>query len=177
MKQQQLLLVDNNDTFSGKYEEKEICHRGKGIHHRAFVVCLFNEKNEILLQLRKHKRWDKFWDVTSISHVLHLTDHDESYEEAGLRSLKDEMGIEDVDLQKIGGFNYFAEYKNDMCENEYCAVLVGIYNGKVKPNLDLIYEYKWMNTIAFTTDTKKYPQIYAPWTILTAEVLEGNKKI
>ncbi len=175
MKKQYVLLVDDKDTFLGKYEEKEKCHRGKGIHHRAFVVCLFNEKSEILLQLRKHKRWDKFWDVTSISHVLHLIDHDEMYEEAGRRSLRDEMGIKDVSLRKIGGFNYFAKDKNDMCENEYCAVLVGTYNGEIKPNLDLIYEYKWMNIKAFIADAKKHAFLYAPWTILTAELVATTR--
>jgi isopentenyl-diphosphate delta-isomerase len=171
MKKQFLLVVDDTDTFLGEYKEKELCHRGKGIHHRAFVVCLFNKKNEILLQLRKHKRWDKFWDVTSISHVLHLPDYDETYEQAGRRSLKDEMGITGVALKKVGGFNYFAEHKNDMCENEYCAVLVGTYTGDVFPNSEVLYKYKWMDKKAFITDCKKNPRVYAPWTLFTAELL------
>lgn len=166
-----LLVVDDQDTFSGVYKEKELCHRGKGIHHRAFVVCLFNHKNELLLQLRKHKRWDKFWDVTSISHVLHLPNHDETYEEAGKRALKDEMGITDVEIKKIGGFNYFAEHADDMCENEYCAVLVGTYTGEIFPNTDVLYTYKWMSKTAFIVDCKKNPRVYAPWTILTANLL------
>src|SRR5579864_2189064 len=122
MNDQKLLLVDNNDTFLGEYTEKELCHTGNGKHHRAFVVVVFNDANQILLQKRKHKRFDNVWDVAAISHVLHLSDHDETYEEAALRSLKTEMDIPEISLQKIGAFNYFARY-GTQCENEYCAIL------------------------------------------------------
>lgn len=170
---QYLLLVDNNDTFLGKYEEKEICHTGQGIRHRAFVVCIFNDKDEILLQYRKHKRWDKFWDVTAISHVLHLPTHDETYQEAASRSLKKEMGIEGVAIKKIGGFDYFAKY-GEQCENEYCAVLVGNYSGNIIPNPEDVYEYKWMEKEQFIADCKNNPSIYAPWTILAAEQISKD---
>ena len=81
MEEQQLLLVDEKDEFLGQYAPRSACHTGKGLHHRAFAVCLFNKSGQILLQKRKHKLWDNFWDVTAISHPLHLLDRDESYQE------------------------------------------------------------------------------------------------
>ncbi|MEN9406843.1 MAG: hypothetical protein RLZZ455_59 [Candidatus Parcubacteria bacterium] len=169
---QQLIIVDENDVPTGAYEDKGECHFGDGIHHRAFVVLLENSKGEVLLQLRKHVRWDKYWDLTAISHVLHFSEgHDETYEEAANRSLKDEMGIRDVSIEKIGGFNYFAKY-HAHCENEYCAVLVGKYNGEVAANPDVIYEYKWMPKQEFITDVKKNPEKYTPWAIETVKFLE-----
>lgn len=175
MVNQSLLLVDDNDRFIG-YERRDVCHTGQGKHHRAFVVCLFNHKKEILLQKRKHQLWDGYWDVTAISHPLHLEDHDESYEEAGLRALQVEMGIAKVSLKNIGGFNYFAKYKDTLCENEYCAVLVGDYNGNVNVNAspEVVYEYKWIDIHEFIQDCKKNPEKYAPWTILTAKILESS---
>lgn len=173
MDKQYLLLVNSKDEFLGQYKEKEICHTGKGFHHRAFVVCVLNRRGEILLQYRKHKRWDQFWDVTAISHVLHLEDHDESYEEAGFRALKVEMGIQPKYLDKIGGFNYFAKY-GSQCENEFCTVLKADWNRKVFPNMNVMYRYKWMDLQEFIDDCKNNPDIYAPWTLLTAEVLEKN---
>ncbi len=167
---QTLLLVNENDEFSGQYEHRWVCHTGKGVHHRAFVVCLFNDKDEILLQKRRHMLWDGYWDVTAISHPLHLADHDESYKEAGFRSLRIEMGIDNMKLKKIGGFNYFAKHGKN-CENEYCAVLVGDYAGKVRANPDAVYAYKWMKKEEFISDCEKHPELYAPWTILTSETL------
>ena len=123
-KRQKLILVDEDDNPTGKYADKGECHFGTGLHHRAFVVLLENKKGEVLLQLRKHIRWDGYWDLTAISHVLHLDDHNETYEEAALRALKDEMGISlssgfkntggvklphPPSVQNIGGVNYFSK--------------------------------------------------------------------
>lgn len=170
MSRQLLIIVDENDVPTGQYEDKGECHFGEGIHHRAFVVLLENSKGEVLLQLRKHVRWDKFWDLTAISHVLHLEDHDETYEEAANRSLGHEMGVSGVRVKKIGGFNYFAKYHSH-CENEYCAVLIGKYDGEIAANADVIYEYKWMPKQAFIDDVKKNPDIYTPWAIETIKFL------
>lgn len=180
-----LLLVDDQDNFSGKYAEKEKCHYGNGLHHRAFVSLLQNKKGEVLLQKRKHKLWNGYWDVSAISHVLHLPDHDESYEEAANRSLKREMGIFGVTLTKTGAFNYFVK-EGKFCENEYCAILVGNYEGKVTPNSDVVYEYAWMDRDAFITDVISNPKKYTPWTILTvaklflpkhvAMIMDGNRR-
>jgi isopentenyl-diphosphate delta-isomerase len=169
---QMLIIVDENDKPTGKYEDKGECHFGTGIHHRAFVVLLENAKGEVLLQLRKHVRWDKFWDLTAISHVLHLKSHNETYEEAANRSLLDEMGISGVGIKKIGGFNYFAKYHSH-CENEYCAVLIGHFNGEVRPNNDVLYEYKWMMKNDFITDVEKHPELYTPWAIETVQILKN----
>lgn len=165
-----LILVDEQDNETGEYADKGECHFGDGLHHRAFVVLLYNSKGEVLLQYRKHVRWDKFWDLTAISHVLHLGDRNETYEEAANRSLNDEMGIDRVTLKKIGGFNYFAKYHSH-CENEYCAVLVGEYNGDVRPNPDVVYEYRWTDEKQFIEDVKNNPSAYTPWAIETATIL------
>ena len=100
---QLLLLVDNNDVFSGKYAKKKLCHAGKGLHHRAFVIVLENKKGEILLQKRKHERWSNIWDISGTSHVLHLKDRDETYEDATIRCLDNELGIKNILLSTICG--------------------------------------------------------------------------
>lgn len=181
-----LLLVDDSDTFSGKYAKRGECHFGNGLHHRAFVVVIQNKKGEILLQKRKHKLWDGYWDVSSISHVLHLEDYDETYEEAGNRSLSVEMGIPKTQLQKVGGFNYFAKFGKN-CENEYCAILLGDYDGKVKPNSDVVYEYAWVSREEFIKDVlSQKEKKYTPWAIYTvtnlflpkhvAMIMDGNRR-
>lgn len=180
-----LLLVDDQDTFNGEYAKKEKCHTGIGLHHRAFVVLLQNKKGEVLLQKRKHKLWDGYWDLTAISHVLHLEDHDESYEEAANRSLKREMGISGVTVKNVGAFNYFVK-EGRHCENEYCAILIGIYDGKVTANTDVVYEYAWMDRDVFISDVINNPKKYTPWTICTvaklflpqhvAMIMDGNRR-
>src|SRR3989344_4363604 len=143
-----LLLVDENDQFSGEYARRKECHTEKGKHHRAFIVLLEDNKGKVLLQKRKHNLWYGYWDITATSHVLHSGNHDETYQKAADRALQLEMGIPHIALKNIGGFNYYASHKEN-CENEYCAVLTGTYNGLVKPNKSSVYQYKWIDKEEF----------------------------
>jgi isopentenyl-diphosphate Delta-isomerase len=168
--QQLLLLVDENDIFSGEYAFRKLCHTGKGLHHRAFVVLLENTKGQVLLQKRKHVLWDKHWDITATTHVLHLKEHDESYDEAGQRVLLSEMGISNVPLQNSGGFNYYAKH-DSMCENEYCAILIGNYTGIVTPNPEVVYDYAWVEKKIFLGKCLSNDPSYTPWALLTGKFL------
>ncbi len=163
---QTLILVDENDNKIG-YATKEECHTGNGKHHRAFALLIFNKEKKILLQRRKHKRWDNFWDVSGASDIRHEDGKDETYEEAGERCLAAEWNF-NVKLEKIFGYNYFERYK-DMCENEYCALLVGEYNGEVIANPDHAYGFKWISLRNLVEDIEKNPDQYTPWAIIAVK--------
>jgi isopentenyl-diphosphate delta-isomerase len=174
MTEQELLLVDKNDNFLGKYAPKSRCHIGTGLHHRAFTFLILNSKGEILLQDRKHQIWDHYWDITA-SHPIHKEDGaDETYEQAASRCLKREWGV-DFPIKKLFGFNYFAKYQNNLCENEYCAVLLGKYDGEVYPNLEVAYGYKWVPLDELLKDFKIHPENYTPWLIKALEEYKLRK--
>ena len=164
---QKLLLVDKNNNLVG-YSDIKKAHTGRGKRHRAFVTALFDSKGRVLLQKRKHKLFDGFWDLTAISHNLQISGRNESYQEASNRALKKEMGILQVPVKKIGGFNYTArDGKN--CENEYCAVLVGRYDGKIKPNKREVYSAKSVLFDDFIKDITQNPKNYTPWARLAVK--------
>lgn len=169
---QTLLLVDNQDRFLGKYADRSNCHKTPGLHHRAFVTMLFNYNGEVLLQKRKHQLFGNLWDLTCASHPVHRNGKDESYEEAAARALKTEMVIKNIKLSKIGGFNYFAQDGNNFCENEYCAILTGVYNGQVSPDSDQVYKYRWISIKRFFEEVGKKPSTFTPWAKLTAAKLK-----
>lgn len=172
---QTIILVDEKDKFKGYITWKE-GHYGRGRRHRGFVVLLFDEKGNVYLQKRKHRVFDGLWDLTAISHPYRLAEgtkvqkgkstkgYDESLEEAALRSLKNEMGIGKVELKDVGAFTYFAK-DGDWCENEYCHVLVGKFDGRFKPNKKLVYEAKKVKFEEFVEDVKKNPSMFTPWAI------------
>lgn len=181
--EQTLILVDENDNFQG-YALREECHQGEGKRHRAFVTLLFDSQNQVTLQKRKHRLFDNLWDLTAISHPLHIEKkstkgtrstksrgRDESYQEASDRALKKEMGIGHVAIKKVGAFNYFAQ-DGENCENEYCAVLVGRYAGEYKPNENEVYEIKQMALAEFAKDIQKNPSKYTPWAVLAVRELK-----
>ncbi len=161
--QQVILAVDDNGKLL-RYIPKEAGHKGQGQRHLAITVLLINFKDQALLQKRKHKIFDNIWDLTGATHPLHKQDGtDESPEEATLRCLKEEWGInKKIAFKNLGFFNYFAKY-SEYCENEYCYLMIGEYDGDVSLNPKTGYEYKWMDRKEFLKDIKENPKNYTPW--------------
>lgn len=179
MADQIILACDDQGNFTGEYIPKEVGHTGEGKRHLAITVLLENEKGEVLLQKRKHQVFDDIWDFTGATHPLHLEDHDETFEEATYRCLKREYDLnpqEIINLKNLGTFNYFASYKNGLCENEHCALLVGEYNGEVKVNPEVGYGYKWMKKEEFLKDIEENPQNYSPWAVEGVKLLSRRLK-
>lgn len=162
MDTQIILACDDNGNFL-EYIPKNVGHTGEGRRHLAITVLIYNSKGELLLQRRKHKIFDNIWDFTASTHPLHTEAGDETSEEATLRALKQEYQIENIDLKKIGEFNYFAQI-SDLCENEHDVFLMGEYNGEVRLNSEVGYEYKWMDKKEFIKDLQANPEKYTPWT-------------
>lgn len=168
-----IIVCDNNGNKTNEYIPREVGHIGEGKHHLAIAVLLVNNKGEVLLQERKHKRFDKLWDLTGATDLYHFADgRDETFEEATIRCLKKEYGIEKVDnLQNLGGFNYFQKW-GEYCENEFCAMMIGEYNGEVNMNPDVGYSYKWVNKQDFLKDIENNSKNYTPWAIEGVKVLK-----
>jgi isopentenyl-diphosphate delta-isomerase len=154
-----LVIVDENDKPLG-LEEKWKCHAGKGILHRAFSVFVFNQKGELLVHQRSKEKplWPLYWSNTCCSHPL----EDESYEEAGHRRLVAEMGFSCV-LRLVGTFRYQASYQDKGSENEFCAVLVGQYDGEIHPNPQEVADWKWIASQDLREDIAADSDKYTPW--------------
>jgi isopentenyl-diphosphate delta-isomerase len=171
--EQTLILVDNNDRILG-YAPRSVCHTGKGKRHRAFVVALYNSKGEILLQRRKHALFTNMWDLTGASHPLRLSRRNEPYAEAAARCVRDEFGIRGVSLRKLGAFNYFAPH-GKKCENEHCALIVGKYDAKVRPNSKVAYGFKWEGLTETLHEIQQKPNSFVLWARLGAKLLRKHR--
>jgi isopentenyl-diphosphate delta-isomerase len=170
--EQTLILVDNNDRILG-YAPRSLCHTGKGLRHRAFVVALYNSEGEILLQRRKHAIFSNLWDLAGASHPLRFRGRSESYAEAAARCVRDELGVKWIALRKIGAFNYFAP-QGKKCENEHCAVIVGKYDGQVKPNPKVAYGFRWASLQETLAETRRKPESFVMWARLGAKLLSRH---
>lgn len=170
--EQALIVVDDKDKMLG-YAPRSECHTGKGKRHRAFVILLFNKEGKILLQHRKHKLFDKLWDLTAASHPLHINGKDESYIEAAHRCLKNEWGIDKIELKNVGAFNYFKEH-SEHCENEHCALIVGEYNEKFVVNPEVAYGFRWVDFEQLLSEIHKNPDNFTIWLIEAVKLFERN---
>ena len=171
MSDQIIIVCDNQGKPTGEYIPKEVGHTGDGKHHLAITVLIFNNKGQVLLQKRKHKRFDGLWDLTGATDLYHLEEgRDESFEDATLRCIKREYQISEIkNFKNLGGFNYFARW-GDLCENEFCAMIVGEYSGEIRMDPSVGYEYKWVQKQEFLKDIEANPQNYTPWAIEGAKV-------
>lgn len=156
---EQAVLVNEKDEEVG-LEEKVSVHLDNGKLHRAFVAFIFNDKKEILIAQRSTEKmlWPLFWDSACASHPR----KGESYEDAGERRLKEELGFY-CELEAVDKFQYQEKYKDIGSENEVCTTLIGRYNGKIEPNKEEIAETRWISLKDLNEDIEKNSEKYAIW--------------
>lgn len=173
MDDQIILAVDDNGKFL-EYIPRMMGHTGNGRRHLGITILVFNSKGQILLQKRKHLVFDNIWCFTADTHSYHQDSGDETIDEASRRALKEDFNIENISLKNLGFFNYF-ERDGKYCENEYCAMVVGEYNGEVKLNPEHGYDFIWMDKKDFLKDFENNPKKYAPWVPGGIKILKEKK--
>ncbi|MGV8152417.1 MAG: isopentenyl-diphosphate Delta-isomerase [Candidatus Nanoarchaeia archaeon] len=168
----ELILVNENDDVLGT-ESKNSCHQGDGKKHRAISALIFNDYQEVLVQRRSNHKilWPGSYDVSCATHVF----PEETYQIAGERRLPQELGFYSR-LELLSKFDYIHKYNPYYSENEMCALLIGKYNGNIKPNKQEVTEFKWMSLDKLKEDISANPNKYTPWLKLSLENLYANKK-
>jgi isopentenyl-diphosphate delta-isomerase len=163
----QVVMVDEQDRELGTADIYE-AHQGKGLKHRALSVILYrkiNGKTELLHQKRASAK-PLFKDLWSNTCCTNLRPGDE-YLSRAVSRLDEEMGIKinPEALRILYKFSYEAEDKNQpgWIENEVDAVMVGEWDGEIKPNFEEASEAKWTEWTAMKKDIEDNPDIYSPW--------------
>lgn len=159
---QLIAIVDENDNLIGE-EDKEKCHSGKGILHRAFLSMVFLDSGQIVLARRsgQKKLWPGYWDGTVASHLS----VNEDYEQASRRRLLEEAGISASKPKYLFKFKYEVPYKDIGIEKEICAVTVvnGIGLADIVPNREEISEIKPVRLDLLPELLRKEPDSFTPW--------------
>ncbi len=157
--------MDENGRFLCE-EEREICHLGDGLLHSAFLVFVFNEKNELMLAQRSTQKrlWPGIWDGTVASHYY----KDKNVKDTIMERLLDEIGVTDDHLEFLFAFQYQAKYKDIGSENEICDVYkVSDINAE---NLTIaeaeISAYKFVNMQKLKEDVIKDTKEFTPWFVI-----------
>jgi len=119
----ELLDVVNDEDLVTRQAMRSVVHR-QGLWHRGVHVFLFNEQGEMLIQKRSADRASSpsLLDCSVSEHVK----AGESYLEAAMRGLKEEMGVEEIEVKLLGKIQM--EYGSN--DNEISEVYEGKLNGK-----------------------------------------------
>ena len=158
MKEENLILVDDNDNQIGTMAKMEV-HR-KGLLHRAFSVFIINKKNELLLQQRAFSKYHSpgLWTNTCCSHQ----NEGETSIEAAKRRLNQEMGMS-TSLEFLFSFIYKAEFQNGLIEHEYDHVIIGRSNQEPKVDKNEVESWKWVSVDLILKDLEVNQDKYTVW--------------
>lgn len=153
-----VILVDENDKEIG-IEEKMKAHQ-EGKLHRAFSIFVFNTNGEMLLQRRANNKYHSggLWANTCCSHPK----PGESIEQAAHRRLKEELGF-DCELKELSHFIYKTKLDHDLTEHEFDHVLIGKYDGEIKPNKNEVDEIMWINIDDLKKEIEKHSENFTEW--------------
>lgn len=153
-----VVLVNQQDAVVG-CAEKIHAHQ-HALLHRAFSICIFNQRHELLLQQRAHCKYHcaGLWTNTCCSHAQ----LDEPIAETAQQRLLVEMGIS-TPLSVVGTFCYRAELANGLWEHELDHVFVGWYEGDIAPHPDEVAATRWISIPALREAMKSTPEAYTPW--------------
>ena len=158
MKEQQVVLVNENDQETGTMDKME-AHR-KGVLHRAFSIFIFDDAGKMLLQQRAPDKYHgaHLWTNACCSHPL----PGERVEEAAIRRLEEELGFI-TQLKKIFSFVYRAEVENGLIEHEYDHVFAGQFSGNIVPNEKEVANVKYMDMNEIRSDIDQNPDHFTSW--------------
>lgn len=156
---EKLILVDHDDNVVG-YENKDVCHQGDGLLHRAFSILVFNDRMELLLQQRAEEKplWGGFWSNTCCSHPR----KGEDMEVATRRRLKEELGLT-LDLKYLYKFTYQARFEEKGSEHELCYVYIGKTGQKPSINPTEISDWRYVPIAVLEKELHTRPEKYTPW--------------
>lgn len=104
-------VVDENDTVIGRASRAEV-HGNPTLIHRVAHVLVFDSAGRLFLQRRspdKDVQPDK-WDTSVGGHV----DAGEYYDEAALREMREELGIDGADLEPLYRYRHANDYESEM---------------------------------------------------------------
>lgn len=119
-------VVDDEDRVIGRADRARV-HNDPSLIHRAVHVLLFRPDGRLIMQKRvkqKDVEPDK-WDTSVGGHV----DAGEDYESAAYREMKEELGIEGLELERL----YDLKYRSG-AESENIRTYRAVYAGPLAPS-------------------------------------------
>lgn len=148
-------VLDENGIKTGEVLSRDEVHK-KGLWHRAIVVAIVNENNEILIQqraLNKEKNAG-MWDISAAGHISSGQDS----LMAAAREISEEVSVslgysvEVKDFRFMFSFRKEQKFSDDFIERQFYDFFILRQNGLNADNI--IYQKSEVNAIKFVTITE-----------------------
>lgn len=154
---EQVVLLDEQGRASGTADKVDVHHADTPLH-LAFSVHLFDSDGRVLVTRRAltKRTFPGVWTNSCCGHPA----PGEDLTGAVRRRVRQELGLDVVDLRlALPSFRYRAE-QDGVVENEMCPVFVGSAGGVLDPDPAEVDATSW-----------------EPWTDFRAGVLDGTRAV
>ena len=172
-------LVNESGRRTG-YGDRWLTHRTRngpdgpifGQKHVGITIACVDDDARIILQLRRHKIFDKVWSLSGDAHPRKYEGQGvETLSQAARRCAKEDLGITVQRWVQTLSVSYSAQDPRDprYCENELLYLLAGRGDDQPHINRRNVYELQSVDLEQIVEDSradmKKEPidQRYAPW--------------
>lgn len=125
-------IVDEDDRIIDQASRDQV-HGNPSLIHRVVHILVFNSQNELYLQKRAMNKdvQPGKWDTSVGGHV----DKGESYRDAAVRELEEELGITGAHLKSLYKYRLRNDYESEYVSSYHC-----VWDGAIKINVDEIEE-------------------------------------
>lgn len=142
---------DGNDNEIGSGSIKNAIKNGNIL--RISRVLLIDGEGMVVMQQRSSEVRDHLkWNESATGHV----DVGETYEEAALRELEEEIGVSGVALSEVGTV-YCEEPVDGFLKKGFHTLFVGLYDGETTPDTGEVYKVERMPVEKVERWLKKTP--------------------
>ena len=158
MSEEQVILVDANDTEIGTMGKMEVHKRG--LLHRAFSIFVFSPQGEMLLQKRASSKYHSggLWSNSCCGHPR----PGESIQDATNRRLMEELGIR-CDMRELITNTYNFPLDEVMTEHELNHVCTGTWEGVPNPNVEEVEDWKFISLSELEEEIRTNSGKYTSW--------------
>lgn len=127
MSKELIEVLDENGVKTGEILSRDEIHK-RGLWHRAIVVAIVNDKNEILLQQRADSKEKNagMWDISVAGHISNGQDA----LSAAAREINEEVSVSlgyNVDIKSFRymfSYRMQQKYSEDFIENQFYDFLI-----------------------------------------------------
>jgi isopentenyl-diphosphate delta-isomerase len=141
---------------------RSVVHR-RGLWHRAANVFLFRPDGQLLIQQRQLSKdvCPGAWDVSAAEHLQ----PGETYEAGAIRGLKEELGIDGVEVEAFG---QIARARLDLPalgirDYEFQQSFRAVYAGPVAPDPAEVRDVRSVDLGTLETEMRTHPDRFTPW--------------
>lgn len=154
-----VVIVDEHDHEIGLAPLSEVWL--KGLYHRIVSVFIQDDQGRMLLQLRSpHVAvYPNCWDQAAGGHV----DEGQTYEEAAHNELREETGLEGVELVMLGTFRSNNK-EGDRIINQFerCYVARVPHDVVLRPEAQEVSGLEWFTPGELRTRIAEQPKAFTP---------------